>query len=267
MSWNLGFALIHHSLGGGAYITGYPDDHPSHCSPLDVDIMNALTTAYAIAAAIYYRMQTGKGQFIDYSQTEGVSSLIGEVFLEYLMTSEIPERMGNTHPYYAPHNVYRCWGVDRWLALEIHSDEEFERLAEIIHMPELSNDPRFKDMAARKANEIELDRIIGAWIRQRDRDWVASDFSKAGLVVAPSREGRDIYADPHLRDRNAIITVNHPELGDLELPAPPWKLSGIKTEPVRAPLLGEHNRYVLKNLLGYTDEEITDLRKKEIIMS
>ena len=72
----LGFASIHHGIGGASYITGYPDDHPSH-STGDVDIMNATTLALAIVAAVLHRNSTGEGQFIDYSQCEGVSALIG----------------------------------------------------------------------------------------------------------------------------------------------------------------------------------------------
>ena len=209
----LGFAVIHHALAGAAYITGYPDDHPSHATNLDADSINAQTAAFALLAAIYHRLKTGEGQFIDYSQTEGLSSLLGEVLLGYQMTSEIPERMGNTHPTYAPHNVYRCWGVDRWLALEIHSDEEFRVLAGIIHQPGLADQKEFASMEARKKNEVALDRIIGEWTRLRDRDWMVREFCKAGLMAAPSRDYRDLYADKHLRDRKSIVPIQHPEMG------------------------------------------------------
>jgi crotonobetainyl-CoA:carnitine CoA-transferase CaiB-like acyl-CoA transferase len=262
----LGYALVHHGIGGGAYITGYPDDHPSHGSPGDVDLMNATTSAFATLVALYHRFQTGEGQFIDYSQCEGVSSIIGEVLLGYEMTSEIPERQGNLHPQYAPHNVYQCWGVDRWLALEIHSDEEFVILARVIGQPALAKDPRFATMVLRKKNEVELDRIIGGWIRMKDRDWVVNEFCKAGLMAAPSREGRDLYADPHLKARSAFAKINHPELGELELVAPPWRISNLTTPTGYAPLLGEHNQYVLGKLLGLSKEEIGELRKKEVIL-
>jgi len=262
----LGFATIHHAIGGGTYITGHPDDHPSHGSAGDVDIMNAATAAFAIVAALYHRKQTGEGQFIDYSQCEGVSSIIGEALLGYEMTGKIPERTGNTHPKYAPHNVYKCWGVDRWLALEIHSDEEFINLARVINKPELAEDPRFANMASRKKNEAELDQIIQNWTCQRDRDWMVEEFCKAGLAAAPSRDGRDLYADRHLKAREAFVKINHPELGELELVGPPWKIEGIEIQKRHAPLLGEHNQYVLGDLLGLSDEEIADLRKKEVIM-
>jgi crotonobetainyl-CoA:carnitine CoA-transferase CaiB-like acyl-CoA transferase len=262
----LGYATIHHGIGGGAYITGYPDDHPSHGTPGDVDIMNATTCAFAAVAALYHRFQTGEGQFIDYSQCEGVSSILGEVLLGYEMTIEIPQRQGNLHPEYAPHNVYKCWGVDRWLALEIHSDEEFAILARVISQPAQAENPRFAVMASRKINEVELDRIIEGWTRLRDRDWMVNEFWKAGLMAAPSREGRDLYADPHLKARGAFVKINHPEIGELELVAPPWKLSDLETPTGHAPLLGEHNQYVLGELLGMSDEEIAELRRKEVIL-
>jgi len=260
-----GYASIHQAIGGGAYIIGYPDDAPC-TSGGDVDLINATTTAYATLAALYHRIQTGEGQFIDYSQCEGVSSMIGELLLGYEMNSEIPERMGNAHPQDAPHNVYRCWGVDRWLALEVHSDEEFATLANVISKPELTKDSRFADMVSRKKNESELDRIIEEWTMERDRDWIAEEFCKAGLAAAPSRDARDLYADPHLQTRNTFVTTNHPELGNLELVGAPWKMSDYEMPSRHAPLLSEHNDYVLQELLGLSEEQVAELRQKDIIM-
>ncbi len=260
-----GYASIHHAIGGGAYITGYPDDAPCH-NLGDVDLMNSNTAAFAIVAALYHREQTGEGQFIDCSQVEGVTSLIGELMLGYEMNDQIPERMGNAHPQYAPHNVYKCWGVDRWLALEVHSDEEFVILARVIGQPGLAEDARFADMASRKKNEAALDRIIEEWTQERDRDWMANEFCRAGLAAAPSRNGEDIYADPHLRARGTFVTVDHPELGELELVGSPWKMSGDEVQLQHAPLLGEHNDEVLKGLIGLSGAEVDDLRRNDIIL-
>jgi benzylsuccinate CoA-transferase BbsF subunit len=260
-----GYASIHHAIGGGAYVTGYPDDAPCH-NLGDVDLMNSNTAAFAIVTALYHREQTGEGQFIDCSQVEGVTSLIGELMLGYEMNGRVPERMGNAHPYFAPHNVYKCWGVDRWLALEVHSDEEFAILAQVINQPELAKDARFADMASRKKNEAALDRIIEDWTKERDRDWLSNEFCRAGLAAAPSRNGEDIYADPHLRARETFVTVDHPDWGDLELMGSPWKMSGDEAQIQRAPLLGEHNDEVLKGLLGLSEAEVNNLRQKDIIL-
>jgi crotonobetainyl-CoA:carnitine CoA-transferase CaiB-like acyl-CoA transferase len=262
----LGFATIHQSVGGVAYISGYPEDHPTHGSIGHTDITNAVTTAFVTLAALHHRIKTGEGQFIDYSQCEGSTCLIGEQLLGYLMTGIIPERQGNAHPEYAPHNMYKCWGVDRWLALEIHTDEEFQALTRVMNQPELADDTRFKERGSRKKNEKELDHIIGGWTRQRDRDWMVEEFLKAGLAAAPSRDAEDIYADRHLQARNFFIMVQHPELGELLLAGLPWKISDTELPFGHAPLLGEHNQYVLQELLGLSNEEIADLRAKDIIM-
>jgi benzylsuccinate CoA-transferase BbsF subunit len=181
------------------------------------------------------------------------------------MTKEIPQRMGNEHPLYAPHSVYPAWGVDRWLALEIHSDEEFATLAGVMGQPELAKDARFADAQSRKKNEKELDAIVAAWTSRRDRDRVAKELTDAGVAAAPSRDARDIYADRHLHERGAFVTVNHPELGDLELIGPPWKMNGLETEAVRAPFLGEHNNEVFKEVVGLTDDDLSALRERGTI--
>ena len=260
----LGYAMVHQGVAGGAYISGYPDDHPTH-SGGDVDLMNAITLAFSIVAALHHRERSGEGQFIDYSQCEGVSSILGEVLLEYEMTGKIPERAGNAHPSSAPHGVYRCWGIDRWLAIEVHSDEEFGRLAATMDRPELTEDPLFATAAARKRNEAQLDRIIGDWTRERDRDWLARELLGAGVAAAPSRDARDLYADSHLRARGSFATVEHPEWGDLELVGPPFRIEGRDLSPRRAPLLGEHTDAILGGLLGLSAEELDDYRRRGIV--
>jgi len=260
-----GYATIHQAVGGAAYLTGYSDDAPSP-SLGDVDLMNATTAAFAALAALHHREWTGEGQFIDYSQVEGVTSLIGDLLLGHELDGHVPERMGNAHPLYAPHNVYPCWGVDRWLALEIHCDEEFVTLCNLMGRSELAADARFADMASRKQNEAELDRAIEAWTRERDRDWLANHMCEAGLRAAPSRDHRDLYADPHLRARGAFARVEHPEAGELELVGTPWRLSGTEAEVRRAPLLGEHNDVVLGELLGLSEAEINELRRRDVIL-
>jgi crotonobetainyl-CoA:carnitine CoA-transferase CaiB-like acyl-CoA transferase len=227
--------------------------------------MNAMVAAYSLIAAIHHRFLTGEGQFIDFSQCEGVSSLVGEALLGYEMTGEIPERMGNAHPVFAPHNVYKCWGVDRWLALEIHSDGEFADLARVIGKPELGSDSRFRDMPSRKKNEKELDGIIESWTKVRDRDWMVKEFADVGLMAAPSRDWKDLYADPHLKARQAFVPVEHPEMGNIEIARAPWTLSDCPMPARCAPMLGEHNDYVFREILGLGDDEIAALEDKDII--
>ena len=259
-----GYAAINHAIGGGAYITGYPDGPPGHTLG-DVDLMNATTAAFAIVAALRYRDLTGEGQFIDYSQSEGVTSLLGEVLLEYQMTGRIPGRKGNGDDFMAPHSVYACWGVDHWLAIAVETDDEFAALCEVMEMPELAIDSRFGGAAARKRNEAALDKIITGWTRRQDRDYAANRLCAAGVAAAPSRDAQDVFRDPHLRERGVFVEVEHPEGGANDLMGLPYKMSGGDPVVRRAPRLGEHNDYVFGDVLGLSTREIARLRREGVI--
>ena len=259
-----GYASVNHAVGGGTYITGHPDGPLGHAIG-DVDLMNATAGAFAIIAALYHREETGEGQFIDLSQCEGVTSLIGEVLLDYQMTGRIPGRKGNSDELMAPHNVYPCWGVDRWLAIAVETDEEFAALARVMEKPELADDPRFATAAARKRNEADLDAIISEWTRLRDRDLMACQLGEAGVAAAPSRDARDLMRDPHLRARGVFVELDHPETGPRDFVGLPWRMSGCQPALKRPPLLGEHNDYVFGELLGLDEAEIARLKESGII--
>jgi len=259
-----GYASVHHAVGGGTYITGHPDGPPGYAIG-DVDLMNATAGAFAVVAALYHRKETGEGQFIDFSQCEGVTALIGEVLLDYQMTGRIPGRKGNSDDFMAPHNLYPCWGVDRWLAIAVETDEEFAALARVMEKPELADDPRFATAAARKRNEAELDAIISEWTRLRDRDLMARQLGEAGVAAAPSRDARDLMRDPHLRARGVFVELDHPETGPRDFVGLPWRMSGCQPALKRPPLLGEHNDYVFGQLLGLDEAEIARLKESGII--
>jgi len=259
-----GYASVHHAVGGGTYITGYPDGPPGYAIG-DVDLMNATAGAFAVVAALYHRKETGEGQFIDFSQCEGVTALIGEVLLDYQMTGRIPGRKGNSDDFMAPHNLYPCWGTDRWLAIAVETDEEFAALARVMEKPELADDPRFATAAARKRNEAELDAVISEWTRLRDRDLMARQLGEAGVAAAPSRDARDLMRDPHLRARGVFVELDHPETGPRDFVGLPWQMSGCQPALKRSPLLGEHNDYVFGQLLGLDEAEIARLKKSGVI--
>lgn len=259
-----GYATIHSAVGGSAHITGYPDEPPSTTTG-DVDLMNATAAAYAVVAALYSRAETGEGQFIDYSQCEGVTSLLGEVLLDYEMNGRSPGRVGNRDPLMAPHNLYPCWGVDRWVALAVETDEEFEDLARVMGQPELVADPRFRDAAARKQHEDDLDSLIERWTRPRDRDSVVAALCAVGLAAAPSQDAEGLIRDRHLRGRGAFVEVDHPEVGRREFVGVPWKMSDYEPPVWHAPLLGEHNDHVFRDLLHLNDDELAELRRLGVI--
>jgi crotonobetainyl-CoA:carnitine CoA-transferase CaiB-like acyl-CoA transferase len=173
--------------------------------------------------------------------------------------------MGNAHPRHAPHAVYPCWGVDRWIAIEAWNDDEWRYLAGAMERADLAADARFATAGSRKLHEVALDAEIAAWTSRRDRDWMVRQLQAAGVRAAPSRDARDLYADRHLRERGAFETVEHPELGPLELVAPPWRIDGLAHRATAAPRLGEHTVEVLSGLLGLELEEIAHLERQGVV--
>ena len=250
-----GYATVHHAVGGASYITGYPDGPPSTTFG-DVDLMNATAAAFAVIAALHHRAETGEGQFIDYSQCEGVSSLIGEVLLDYEMNGRSPGRQGNADELMAPHNVYQLLG-SRPLARHRRGDRRGVcRPRRVIGHPELAADPRFADADSRKRNEAELDRIISEWTRARDRDFVANTLAGEGSPPprrAPPRTFSTIPTCALVAPSSRSTTLSW---GLAEFVGPPWKMSGCEVEARHAPLLGEHNDYVFRELLGMDEEKI-----------
>jgi len=181
------------------------------------------------------------------------------------MTGRIPGRKGNSDELMAPHNVYPCWGVDRWLAIAVETDEEFAALARVMEKPELAADPCFATAAARKRNEVELDAIISEWTRPRDRDLMARQLGEAGVAAAPSRDAQDLFHDPHLRARGVFVELDHPETGPRDFVGLPWQMPDCEPALKRSPLLGEHNDYVFGELLGLDEAEIARLKESGII--
>ena len=147
--WNYrGYAPLFACQGGAAYITGYADERPYPMTGR-IDILSAMTSAFAILAALSHRQRTGEGQHIDVSSAESIAVLIGDVLMDYIMNSRSQTRRGNRDDIMAPHNCYRCKGDDKWVSIAISTDEEWDAFTNAIGNPEWSEDRRFSDAYSR----------------------------------------------------------------------------------------------------------------------
>ena len=163
MSW--GHTL--EKLSGATAITGYADGPPQVSWTFYSDPTSGILGAGAVAAALQHRRRTGHGTHIELSQLEATIRLVGHAFLEYQALGHSPERTGNRSPWAAPSGVYRCSGEDSWVAIEVHDDQEFQRLCHVLGRRDLAHDPRFADAAGRYRNQDSLDPIISAWTECR----------------------------------------------------------------------------------------------------
>lgn len=246
-------AVVGHTL-----LRGYPDTDPTHNTGVFLaDACGGATGAFAVMAALYYRSKTGRGQFIDLSQAENVAHTLSQAFMDYSMNRRIQSTLGNRDPLRAPQGVYRCAGDDSWLALSCGSDAEFAALCQVIGQPGLARDPRFATAADRRAHHDELDAIIEAWTAEKDHYDAFHLLQAAGVPASPVLNVAEVFADPHLRERDVWQEMDHPAAGRHHYLKPP--MSHMSKTPLRiwkhAALLGEDNEYVYKQVLGYSDEE------------
>lgn len=261
-----GFAPIFGSLGGLAEITGYADGPPAPPIGGRADIICGTANVFAIITALIYWETTGKGQYIDTSDSEVISCLIGDIFIDYALNGRVQTRHGNEDDIFTPHNCYRCQGDDEWISIAILNDEEWRAFADAIGNPDWARDDRFADALSRKKNEEELDSLISGWTINLTKYEVMDMLQKAGVAAVPSFSTKDLFNDHHLRERQVCTQIDHPVIGRLTVMNAPWRLSVTPAEVVRhAPLLGEHNRYVFSELLGMSEKEIESLIDEQVI--
>lgn len=253
-------------LSGMSSLTGYAGWPPMHVGISYGDPNGGLHGAFAVLSALLHRARTGEGQYIDLSQQETTIAVLAEGVLEQSLNGRQPERDGNRDPWMAPHGAFRCAGEDRWVSLAVRSDEEWRRLADILGRPELSADPRYATLEGRKANEDEVEAAVSAWTSTRAPEDVTRVLQAAGIPAFPSVTNRDLATDPHLLGRDLFVNLEHPEVGVRQHIGIPWKLHGSPLQVRRpAPCLGEHTDYVLRQILGRSQEETDQLRASGIL--
>lgn len=268
------------AMTGHSAMRGYPDLDLSHNSLVHhPDAVAAVTATFAINAALYYRARTGQGQFIDLSQAEAFMPHMGETFLENQMTGRPRERRGNSHPHMSPHGCYPCLGEDAWVTIAVRSEDEWQRFCEVTGQPGLTADPRFGSLEDRVANREALDTVISEWTSQRDRHEIAALLQAQRIPASGVLDcGADIYDDPHLQERQYFQLVDHPDAGMYPMSGPVWATlshTDRNIEPEDAPRLpdrhepapglGQHNEYLLADLLGHSADYLQELERASVI--
>jgi len=253
------------ALSGFSQISGWPDRGPGDVGYV-TDYIAPLFNFLAILAAIDYHRRTGKGQYLDMSQFEGGIHFIAPMLLDYTANQHVAGRVGNRSTSAAPHGVFRCRGDDRWCAIAVYTDEEWKSFCSVIGNPAWTNDPRFTTLLARKENEDELERLIEEWTTDHSAEEVMNMMQAAGVAAGVLQTGEDLLVhDPQLRHRQFFWELEHPEIGKYHGLAPSFTLSKSPCELRRAPLMGEDNEYALKEILGFSDEEIAELVIERVI--
>jgi benzylsuccinate CoA-transferase BbsF subunit len=251
---------------GLASITGYEDGNPLMTNETYPDPVVGILAVGACMAALRRRRHTGMGTFVDLSQREVTASMLGEYVVDYALSGRVPGPIGNRHPLRVPQGVYPCQGDDRWLAISVGTDAEWQGLCQAIGQPQLAQDARFATVLARRRHQADLDQLLTSWTQMHEHYDAMHILQTHGVPAGAVLTGGETLTDPHLQGRNFWEVVEHPEAGTYQQFTPPWRLSKNPRGPTTpAPALGEHNHYVLGHLLGLTEQDIAGLEAEGVI--
>lgn len=261
------------ALSGYTLQMRHPGGAPAGWGYSYADMTGGYSGALAVLAALWHRRRTGQGQFVDLSQFEAVSSLVGPGLLDLLNRDTASAPVGNRSQEApaAPHGVYRCRGEDRWCAIAVFSDEEWHSLCRVMGDPTWAAQPRFAGLAERLQHREDLDRHLETWTRRLAPEDVAARLQAAGVAASLVANGADLDRDPQLRARGywaRLSTKQEDGRTDVVLDGPPFKLSrtpGYVAAP--GPLLGEQTDDVLRRVLGLSAQQVTDLKADRVVAS
>jgi crotonobetainyl-CoA:carnitine CoA-transferase CaiB-like acyl-CoA transferase len=242
------FGPLNSAFAGITWLWNHPDaDYPGGCALNHPDHTAAKLATGIILAALEHRRRTGEGQLIEMSQAESAAYLIGDVYLESSCTGRRPQQAGNRSAYAAPHGVYPCRGEERWIAIAVVTDDDWQALRKEAGWPD---DEHLRTARGRLDAADPLDHLVASWTRTQSAEDLTERLQRAGVSAMLVQNGDDHRADEHLKARGAIVTVDHPEIGKERHIGNPLRFSDFAPRAAgRAPLLGEHTEEILRRWL------------------
>ena len=246
-------------------LSGYPDREPIR-GGLWADPWVGLELAMVVAAALNHRVVTGEGQYVDFSMAEALSASMPEAILHYQMKGKEKQPMGNRDDWAVPHGVYPCLGSDRWVAIAVTCDEEWQALCRAMRRDDLVREPRFANPEDRRHHREELDSVVAGWTASIEDYEAMRLLQESGVPSGPSLDIQRVFQEPQLREGGYFSNLRTSD-GELrDLPRLPWRFEdGTESQVTPAPVLGQHNEYIYLELLGLSQKELGRLVDDNVI--
>jgi benzylsuccinate CoA-transferase BbsF subunit len=261
-----GFGTVIQGAAGITHFTGWPDRPPVGTGVAYTDFFASPLAAAALLAALEQRRRTGCGMHIDLSQQEASLYALDAALLDQAVNGITQTRAGNRHPTAAPHGVYPCRGDDRWLAIAVFRDDQWNALVDVMGSPAWAHETRFSTLLGRKAWEDELDARIAQWTAEQDAQEVMLRLQAVGVPAGAVQDSADISRDPQLGFRGHFLTLQHPVMGEFAWDALPYRIDGALPLPSRpAPTLGQDNERVFEDLIGLPPEQYESLEREGVL--
>jgi formyl-CoA transferase len=259
-----GYDVLAQSLGGFMSVTGPADGEPHRAGVAIADIAAGMFAAHAILAGLYRHEKDGSGQCIDIALLDSQIALMTYVASNYLISNQIPQRLGNAHPNIVPYEIFKA--RNGYFTFGAGNDGQWKKFCEVVERPEWATDERFTTNAQRLLHRYELIQLLNELFHQRDAEEWLSLCEEIGLPAAPIQSMDQVFADPQSLARHMRVEVQHPTAGTISMVGTPFK---IPTSPpvfrYPPPLLGQHSEDILQGLLGYNSETIESLRKGGVV--
>ncbi|SNT58506.1 Crotonobetainyl-CoA:carnitine CoA-transferase CaiB [Actinomadura meyerae] len=246
---------------GMTSLMGYPDGMPVLTGPALMDPVGGLNAVAAVVSALELRERTGRGSQVLVPQVEAAASWIGEYILEQVETGSTWAPDGNHVPYAAPHGAYPCAGEDEWVAIAVRDDRQWRALCTTLGAHGLADDPAFRRLDDRRSAQELIDAVLAELTREHDKAVLAERLQAAGVPAAPVLGGDEIAESPAMRECGMVVDLDHAAVGRRAYSALAFRHSRTPGSHRRAaPLFGEHNDEVLRDLLGYDAGRVAALR-------
>jgi crotonobetainyl-CoA:carnitine CoA-transferase CaiB-like acyl-CoA transferase len=260
-----GYDILAQAISGYMSITGFPDHPPTRSGQSISDYYAGMLCAFSIVSALHYRGRTGKGQRIDMALLDGLITALDNLGERYTVGGEILTRKGNISFAGSSSGVYRT--SDGYVAIAAGSSNlVWRRFCQLIGKPELADDPKFANTAARRLYQTETAAIIQGWTAQHTKAEVVRTLAEGGVPAAPVNDVAEMVGDPQIQAREMFVELEHPIYGPVKITGTPLKLSETPGRVERlAPLPGEHNEEIYVGLLGHAKEDLVRWQEEGVI--
>ena len=259
-----GYDILAQAMGGMMSITGSKGGEPTRAGSALGDILGGLHVTIGILAAVNARTITGKGQRVDVSLMDSMIAATENTALKYIETGNIPAPMGNRYAAVSPYDSFACKGGK--VIIAAGNQKLYEKLCnEVLERPDMITDPRFVDMPGRLANQDAIAEVIEERIKDLTPNEAAELVLAHGIPAGPIMNIKEILDDPHVKEREMFVEMDHPTLGKVTVNGCAIKLMDTKPS-VRtpAPQLGQNNRDIFEGVLGMTEEQFNTLHEKQV---
>lgn len=253
------------ALCGFYQVMGYEGGEPLPIYGAYTDFIVPRIASSALIAALDHRRRTGQGQYIDLSQFETSLHFLTPILMDYQINGRIADRTGNRDPQAAPHGIYRCQGEDRWCAIAVSTDVQWQALCEQAGHADWLGDERFASQLQRLYHAAALDQHIESWTCTQDAADLMHRLQAAGVPAGVVQPCSDLYHDPQLAHRGYYVELEHASMGRTLYDGPQFHLSRTPADLRPSPLLGQHNDAVLKGILGMSDAEVKRLIEAAVV--